>query len=553
MDSKQVFGIDLGTTYSCIAVMDELSGQPTVLSNADGDATTPSVVYFQDAQTRVVGKEAKKTAVVEPDRVVEMVKRQMGNADWRWAFEGREYSAEEISAFILRKIANDVEQFHGMHCADVVITCPAYFGISQRDATAAAGAIAGLNVLEVIDEPTAAAVAYGLQDDTDQVILVYDLGGGTFDVSIIEVKDGSVTVIAIGGDHELGGHDWDEEIVRYLISEWMTRTGTDQDPADSAETLQELRRRAEDAKRALSSEAETKVLVSCGGSSVTVTLTRERFEELTQHLMENTLSLIRETMALAQMKGYPEVDKMVLVGGATRMPQVAGRLRREFGTEPRIHDPDQAVAKGAAIYGRKLSIGRRVSAAIASEPGAPPGQADAATLARVQQAVAADLGMRVAVLRRLDDMTVTNVASHSFGVVAYRQTGTEQDQYIVNLVLAQAPLPVTRAREFATVEDGQAAVQLRVMESAVRREEIDELDQASEVGDVILPLTTGLPAGSPVEVTFELNRQGRLVITGKDLAVGGKSIVAAIETSRVLSAAEVARAASEMRGVRVMG
>jgi molecular chaperone DnaK len=558
MDSKQVFGIDLGTTYSCIAVMDELSGKPTVLSNADGDATTPSVVYFQDEQTRVVGKEAKKTAVIEPDRVVEMVKRQMGNADWRWTFGGREYSAEEISALILRKIANDVEQFHGMRCADVVITCPAYFGISQRDATAAAGAIAGLNVLEVIDEPTAAAIAYGLQGDTDQVILVYDLGGGTFDVSIIEVKDGSVTVIAIGGDHELGGHDWDEEIVRYLIDEWMTRTGTGEDPADSAETLQELRRRAEDAKRALSSEAETKVLVSHGGSSVTVTLTRERFEELTQHLMENTLSLTRETMMLAQMKGYPDVDQMVLVGGATRMPQVAGRLRREFGTEPRIHDPDQAVAKGAAIYGRKLSIGRRVSAEIASEPGTPPGQADAGILAlkaraRAQQAVAADLGMRVAVLRRLDDMTVTNVASHSFGVVAYRQTGFEPDPYIVNLVLAQAPLPATRTREFATIEDGQAAVQLRVMESAVRREEIDELEQASEVGDVILPLTAGLPAGSPVEVTFELNRQGRLVITGKDLAVGGRSIVAAIETSRVLSAAEVARAASEMRGVRVTG
>jgi molecular chaperone DnaK len=548
VDSKQVFGIDLGTTYSCIAVMDEL-GNPTVLANADGDATTPSVVYFQDEQTRVVGKEAKKTAVLEPDRVVEMVKRHMGNADWRWAFAGREYSAEEMSAFILRKIANDAEQVHGMRCADVVITCPAYFGISQRDATAAAGVIAGLNVLEVIDEPTAAAIAYGLQDDTDQVILVYDLGGGTFDVSIIEVKDGSVTVVAVGGDHELGGHDWDEEIVRYLIGGWMARTGTGEDPADSAQTVQELWRCAEDAKRALSSRSETKILVSHGGRDVTITLTRERFEELTQHLTENTLSLTRETMMLARMKDYPDVDTMLLVGGATRMPQVARRLRQEFGLEPRFHDPDHAVAKGAAIYGQKLSISRRVDAGIASDLSTSRDEAEV----RVQQAVASDLGIRVEALRRLENMTVTNVASHSFGVMAYRQAETGPEPYIVNLVLAQAPLPATRTRLFATIRDDQAAVQLWIMESAIRQEEIDDSDQAAEVGEVILPLTAGLREGSPVEVTFELNSQGRLVITGRDLAAGGRSVVAAIQPSRVLSEAEIARAASQMRGIRVTG
>ncbi len=558
MESKQVFGIDLGTTYSCIAVVDELSGEPSVISNAEGDITTPSVVYFRDARTLVVGKEAKNIAVREPDRVVEMVKRNMGIAEWRWTFEGKEYSAEEISACILRKMANDTEQVHGMRCKDVVITCPAYFGISQRDATAAAGAIAGLNVLEVINEPTAAAIAYGLQDNTDQVILVYDLGGGTFDVSIIEVKDGAVTVVATGGDHELGGHDWDEEIVRYLISEWMVHAGTGEDPADSAQALQELWRRADDAKRTLSSRTQTQVQVSHGGRSVMVTLTREKFDELTQHLMENTLSLTQDAMMLAQMKGYLRVDKMLLVGGATRMPQVARRLRQEFGIEPQVHDPDQAVAKGAAIYGQKLSVGRRVSAQIARELGTPPELADADTVtprvrARVQETVSADLGMRLAALRRLDDMTVTNVASHSFGVMAYRPTGSEPEEYVVNLVLAQEPLPAIRTRQFATVRDDQADVYLRIMESVVRQEDIAELDQAAEVGEVILPMTASLPQGSPVEVTFELNGQGRLVITGKDLAAGGRSVRATIETRRVLSDVEVAQAASLMRGLTIRG
>jgi molecular chaperone DnaK len=558
MGSKQVFGIDLGTTYSCMAVVDELSGKPFVIPNSEGDATTPSVVFFEDAKTRVVGKEAKNTAVLEPDQVVEMVKRNMGAPDWRWYFEGSEYSAEEISAYILRKIVDDAEQVHGIRCEDVVITCPAYFGIPQRDATAAAGRIAGLNVLEVINEPTAAAIAYGLLGDADQVVLVYDLGGGTFDVSIIEVKDESVTVIATGGDHELGGRDWDEEIVKYLITEWQAQTGSDEDPADSAETLQDLWRRAEDAKRALSARTETKVQVSHGGQRVMVTLTREKLNELTQHLLENTIALTRDTLAIARYKGHPDVDKLLLVGGSTRMPQVMDRLRQEFGKEPQVHDPDHAVAKGAAIYGQKLSIGRRVSTEIARELGVAAGQVDAATVtpqvkARAQQAVAAELGMRLPALRRLDDMTITNVASHSFGVVAFRRTSGRLTEYISNLVLAQSPLPAAQTRQYATVEPNQADVHLRIMESAVRTEDVAMLDQATEVGEAVLPMAPGLPEGSPVEVTFQLNKQGRLVITGRDLAAGGGSVTATVETSRVLSDAEVTRAASRTRGIKVTG
>lgn len=556
MGSKQVFGIDLGTTYSCIAVVDELSGKPYVISNAEGDLTTPSVVYFEDAENRVVGKEAKNVAVMEPDRVVEMVKRNMGTPEWRWPFEGDDFSPEEISAYILRKVVADAEQNLGVRPEDVVITCPAYFGIPQREATAAAGRIAGLNVLEIINEPTAAAISYGLQDDKDQVVLVYDLGGGTFDVSIIEVKDGSVAVVATGGDHELGGRDWDEEVVKYLAAEWAAQIGSPENLTALAETLQDLWRRAEEAKRALTQRAETKVQVSHEGQRVAVTLTREKFDELTAHLLENTLSMTRDTLATARELGYSDLDLLLMVGGSTKMPQVSERLKQEFGKEPQVHDPDQSVAKGAAIYGQKLAIGDRIRTELAKGLGTTPEQVDAATVTleareRAQETVAEELGMRLPALKKIDVMKVANVVSHSFGVVALRRSGTGWAEYISNLVLAQTRLPVTKTQKYFTTEADQEAVDLRIMESSLRQEEINDLAQGSEVGTAILPMTQGLPERAPVEVTFELNQQGRLVITGRDLAVGGKTVAATIETDRALSEKDIDEATVRSRGVTV--
>jgi molecular chaperone DnaK (HSP70) len=556
MGSKQVFGIDLGTTYSCIAVVDDLSGKPYVITNFENELTTPSVVYFEDSENRIVGKEAKNVAVMEPDRVIEMVKRNMGTADWRWSFEGDDYSPEEISSYILRKVVSDAEQNLGVRPEDVVITCPAYFDIPQREATAAAGRIAGLNVLEIINEPTAAAISYGLQDDKDQVVLVYDLGGGTFDVSIIEVKGGSVAVVATDGDHELGGRDWDDEVVKYLSAEWSAQTGSAEDLTASVETLQELWLRAEEAKRALTQKAETKVQVSHEGQRVAVKLTREKFDELTAHLLENTLSKTRGTLAIARELGYSNVDLVLLVGGSTKMPQVGERLKQEFGWKPQVHDPDQAVAKGAAVYGQKLAIGERIRTELAKELGTTPEQVDVAIVTpeareRAEEAVAEAVGMRLPALQKIDRMKVTNVVSHSFGVVAVRKSGTGRVNYISNLVLAQTPLPVTKTREYYTADANQDAVDLRIMESSARQEDIDDLTQGSEVGTAILPMTTGLPAGAPVEVTFELNQQGRLVITGKDLAVGGKTVTATIETNRVLSEEDINKATARSRGVTI--
>jgi molecular chaperone DnaK (HSP70) len=558
LEDKRVYGIDLGTTYSCIAFVDEASGKASLVPNAEGELTTPSVVLFEDASTRVVGKEAKNIAVLDSGRAVEMVKRNIGSPDWRWSFEGQEYSAEEISSYILRKIADDTEQYAGTRPNDVVISCPAYFGIAQREATHAAGTIAGLNVLEIINEPTAAAIAYGLQDDRDQVVLVYDLGGGTFDVSVIEIRNGSVSVIATGGDHELGGRDWDEQVVNYLSQEWTRETGSTDDPASSPETLQDLWRRAEDAKRTLSARTETKVAVSHQGQRVTVTLTRERFEELTQHLLENTISFTRETLEIARSLGHADVDRMLLVGGSTRMPQVARRLQQEFGKEPQVHDPDQSVAMGAAVYGQKLAIGRRIRTEIAKELGTSPDEVSVNEVApdikeRARETVAGEMGMRLPALRKLDDMTVTNVASHSFGIVAVKQSGSEQKDFISNLVLAQQPLPATRTREFGTLIANQQEVQLRIMENTARSDELEDLDEGEEIGEAVLALSQNLPAGSPIEVTFVLNQEGRLHITGKDMAAGGKTVTATIETHRALSAEELTAATERARGITVTG
>lgn len=558
MDSQRVYGIDLGTTYSCIAYVDEASGKPSLVPNSEGELITPSVVLFEDADTRVVGREAKRTAVLDADRVVEMVKRNMGAADWRWPFEGEEYSAEEISSYILRKIADDTAAHTGIQPTDVVITCPAYFGIAEREATAKAGQLAGLNVLEIINEPTAAAIAYGLHDHSDQVVLVYDLGGGTFDISVIAVKDGSVTVVATTGDHNLGGRNWDEQVVQHLAQEWMRETGSSDDPTKSRETLQDLWGAAEAAKRALTPRTETKVAISHDGQRAAVTLTRDQFDQLTQHLLENTITMTKSALEMAKEQGHGKIDRLLLVGGSTRMPQVAARLRQEFGLEPQLHDPDQSVAMGAAIYGQKLAIGQRIRTELAKELGTSADELRMEDVApeikeRARQTVADEMGMRLPALKNIDDMTVTDVASHSFGVVAIKVANGVQKEFISNLVLAQDQVPAKQTQRYGTVAANQPEVELKIMESARRTEELADLAEAEEIGNAVLKLTAGLPEGAPIDVTFELTKDGRLRITGTDAAAGGQSVTAELETARGLSEEELAKATARASGIKVTG
>jgi molecular chaperone DnaK len=557
VDDKRVYGIDLGTTYSCIAYVDDLSGKPMVVPNREGELTTPSVVLFEDAETRVVGKEAKNTAVLDAGRVVEMVKRYMGAPNWRSFFDGREYSPEEISSYILRKLVDDAEESTGVRPGDVVITCPAYFGISEREATASAGRIAGLNVLEIINEPTAAAIAYGLQDERDQVVVVYDLGGGTFDVTMIEIKDGSVTVIATGGDHDLGGRNWDELVVSYLAQEWMRETGSVDDPVENTETLQDLWQRAETAKRTLSTKSEARVMVNHDGQGAKVSLTREKLDELTAPLLERTIQYTREMLDTARELGHPSFDQILLVGGSTKMPQVGERLQKELGMEPKLFDPDQTVAKGAAIYGQKLVIGQKTRTEIARVLATEPekvnlDEVEPSVMEQATQTVATDLGMRLPAVERLRSMNVTNVVSHSFGIVIVEVDKPGRPEAISNLVMAQERLPAERKNTYATLEDNQSSVDLRIMENTERTDRV-ALDRGEQIGNAVLPLTPNLPADSPIEVTFALDQQGRLDISGQDMSAGGATVHATIETNRALSEEQLEEAISHAKGVRVTG
>jgi molecular chaperone DnaK len=546
-----IFGIDLGTTYSCIAYVDEL-GQPVVVPNAEGQLITPSVVLFE-GDTRVVGEQAKNTAVLYHDRVVQMVKRSMGSPDWRFLYEGIDYSPEEVSSFILRKLVQDASDQRGYPITDVVITCPAYFGIAQREATARAGEIAGLNVLEIINEPTAAAIDYGLHTDQDQVVLVYDLGGGTFDITIIEIKDGSITVVATGGDHELGGRDWDQQIVQYLAQQWMDQTGSFDNPIDSPETLQELWEKAEKVKKALTARNEVTESMMYNGLRTPIKLTREKFDELTRDKLARTLQLMRETLAIASQRGYDHFDQLLLVGGSTRMPQVREHLLREFpNIEPRMHDPDQAVAKGAAVYGQKLSIGRKIQIKIAELTGVQPEDVDltlvnTATVERAQEEVAIEGGYRLPAVRKMVEQKVTNVSSHSFGIIALdRKTDAE---VITNLVLTNEPLPRTNTRTFNTRDHHQELVALRIMETTTTAERVDDLGEGIQIGEAILDIEElALPKDAPIEVTFELNQQGRLYVIGREPS-SGRIVEATIETASGISSAELEEAKSRSRQV----
>jgi molecular chaperone DnaK len=556
LTDSRVYGIDLGTTYTCIAHVDDVSGRPSITPNVEGELTTPSVVLFEDAETRVVGREAKNTAMLDSDRVVEMIKRQMGRGEWRREFFGRQFSPEEISSYILRKVVDDAERHEGIRPHKVVITCPAYFGIPQRDATASAGRIAGLEVLEIINEPTAAAITYGAQDRSDQVVVVYDLGGGTFDVTVIEIKDGAITVVATDGAHELGGRDWDQQIVQYLAAQWQAEhPGATADPLDSPETVQDLWLRAESAKRTLSGLMQTRVPVTHDGQQVAVTLTREKLDELTRDLLENTITLTRRVLDTARELGYPKIDRMLLVGGSTKMPQVTAKLREEFGFEIKTFDPDQAVAKGAAIYGQKLAIGERIRTEIAKRLNQEPEQIDiAAAPSEVREAaeetVASEMGLRLGTVQTLSGMVVKNVVSHSFGVLALNK---DDKEVISNLILAQQVLPAESTQTYGTRHAGMGAVELKIFENTVREKFVEDLSTGEQVGSAILQLTANLPANSPIEVSFQLDGEGRLHITGRDKSVDGKEVTATIETNRALSAEQMADAIEHAQHIKVIG
>jgi molecular chaperone DnaK len=538
MSAERVYGIDLGTTYSCIARVDE-HGKPVVMNNAEGDSTTPSVVYFESADNVVVGQAAKDVVELFPDLCVSTVKRAMGQPDWRRTFHGQSYRPQDVSSFILRKLATDAEKITGEPVRDVVITCPAYFGINEKEATKQAGELAGLNVRYVIPEPTAAALAYGAEQDEDQVILTYDLGGGTFDVTLIEIKGGEIAVACTGGDHQLGGRDWDDQVVELFARRFEEATGTAAERLlEDQETYQVLLNAAEKAKRALSARQSIVEVVRFGADRAKVELDRDTFDELTRPLLQRTLEMTEQEIAKARAKGFDRIDKLLLVGGSTYMPQVVESVGERFGLPVQQFDPNQAVAKGAALFGHKCQLDERVKIRIAVATGQDReaidlDRVDAQVLEQAERVVAAEVGMTLPDLRR-SRKKVVNVSSKSFGTAAY----TSDDRFVVfNLIQVDDRVPVTVTQRFATREDGQSGVAIDCHESVVRAAQA-EVDETRQIGEAELEFERPLPARSPVEITYELAEDGRLTVHGRDLTTG-RVIRADYRTESVMSREEI--------------
>ena len=550
---KRVYGIDLGTTYSAIAYVDE-HGKPVVVPNQESERITPSVVLF-DGESVIVGNTAKEAAKVEPHRVVSRVKQNMGDPHFVFEHEGQAYSPEDISSFVLRKVVGDAEVALGgdEKITDVVITCPAYFGTDEREATANAGRLAGLNVRAILNEPTAAAIAYGLEQGEDQIVLVYDLGGGTFVVTMIEIKDRLIRVICTGGDHRLGGALWDEAIVLHLAEEFRKQTGEASDPMDDPEVLNDLFLQAERGKKTLTQRDKAPFRVTHAGQQARVELERPQFEAITRHLLDRTVELTREMLQDAQAKGHHRFDKMILVGGATRMPQVHDRIVAEFAVEPESYDPDEAVAKGAALYGLKESLQDEVKDLLSAETPAaegPGGALDLTAVSDEQVAEALDkiereLGYTLTgPVRELVNTRIVNVLSKGLGVVARDEQGKN---IVVTLLPRNGEVPMESANDFGTDLPNQAGVDIQVM--AGERDSVEPED-CKEVGVATLNLPPNLPARSPIRVKFAITRDGRLNVTATDLT-GGGSIDVDFETEAVMNAEAVAERSSALRLLNV--
>ena len=487
--AKKVFGIDLGTTYSCIAFVNDY-GQPQVVPNKEGELITPSVVAFEEGGHYSAGNAAKETLASDPQNVVSTIKREMGKRDFSCNFFGTNWNPEEISALILKKLAEDASIQLGEEVKDVVITCPAYFGLEEKEATKNAGEIAKLNVLGILNEPTAAAISYGLKVDSPQTVMVYDLGGGTFDITIIKVENSRIRVVATGGDHKLGGKDWDNIIRDYVVQKYCEQTGEQSDAIyDDSELMGELELNAETAKKHLTEKPKT--IVKLKGEKIEIT--RELFNQMTAGKLESTIKYTQFTMAEAAKKGVSQYDKILLVGGSTYMPQVKERLMQEFPNIPIEYcEPNQSVAKGAAIYGLNkaafgdIDIDDPDRGEIRDNPIFQPG-----------------LG---GVSKPID---VRDVISHS---IAVRLVLEDNHKHIVNQIFKQTEIPCDHVLHAGTQDDNQNTVLIEIFVNNSDESEVPEGECRELVSGEMGPLPVGLPAGSPIDLVFKIDANGLLSI-----------------------------------------
>jgi molecular chaperone DnaK len=507
------FGIDLGTTYSCISYCDD-SGHAKVIRNANGDETTPSVVYFEDAENIVVGRYAKDVAKLYPDSVVSLIKREMG-ANWEREFHGRVHTPESVSAVILRKLAEYASSETGETVRDVVITVPAYFGVAEREATRRAGELAGLNVLNVIQEPIAAALHYEAEFATrDQDILVFDLGGGTFDTTVIKVADGDVRAVCTDGDNRLGGADWDDKLADFLVENFL-EDNPDSAAAGNEEFAQEQLTAAEDIKKSLSAATSRRHAMRFGSDSCRVEVTRAKLEDLTSVLLDRAMDITARIVETARDSGIDHFDSVLLVGGSSRMPAVAARLHEKFGFTARLHEPEQAVAKGAARFAVLETVRSHL-------PGPGDGASADASDAQIE-AVADQLGMSPEKVRQLAEKTVTSVVPRAFGIKVTidddSPAGTAgRRRKISHILEANRPLPAgPETHRYSTLENNQTSVLIEIWEQAGAVAS-SELANNTKIGEGAITRLPNLPKGSPIDVTFHMSATGVLSVEAVELA-----------------------------------
>ncbi len=525
--AKYVFGIDLGTTYSCIAYVDE-TGRASVIKNKEGTNTTPSVVNFANSSFAVVGQVAKETAVIDPQNTVSLVKTLMGKSNFAINYNGEDLSPEIVSSYILRKLAADAGEILNTEVKDVVITCPAYFGTAERTATKNAGEIAGLNVIEIISEPTAAALYYGCaKAEGEKTVLVYDLGGGTFDVTIMRIGSGKIEVICSDGDHQLGGKDWDTEVMNYLATQFCAETGFDGDFDEYAQ--QDLRLKAEKAKQQLTAREEVPVMLDAAGLRGRVSLSRSVFDEMTQALLNESIEKTDAAIAVAESKGY-KVEEILLVGGSTKMPQVRKIIVEKYGIEPKVLEPDEAVAKGAAIY----ALGAYEIRVDEWKEKIESGEVDLSDVEIKEEAEKYQESAAVSTVaipglhgQRMNEVvTVATTKSYALKVLVDGQPKC-CNMIIKNVRMDDGFISVTK--QFGTAEADQETAELSVYES-----DFDlayyEVDEDFNLGKASLELPGNLPAGAPIQVTFTLNNEGILELTGIDMT-SGKEIHATMQAT----------------------
>jgi len=563
-----IFGIDLGTTYSVVGYIDE-TGRAEVARNVDdGSATTPSVVYFENESNVVVGRTAKSAAGESPDRVVSLIKREMGDREYRRTFFGKEYTPPSISAIILEALARQAGEATGRKVTDAVITVPAYFGLLEKDATRKAGEIAGLNVIGIVPEPVAAALHYGVTGSADGTcFLVYDLGGGTFDISLIRMTESSIEVLVVGGDHRLGGADWDAKLLDYLVEQAIEQCGDDS-LRDDEPMLQDLRITAEEMKRALSTTETKAHIVRYTGTPAKITVTREQLEQITEDLLDETIRITKRTLANAEEK-YPgitqQISEVLLVGGSSKMPAVGAALHKEFGWNPKLADPDLAVAKGAALYAagqtvryvEKDSQGQDTSSA-SGEAGTESLTARGPVTDEAVQTVADQTGLSEDQVRKLAQRTVVNVLPKAIGVklVDTDKPGWEDDVesafYVYHLVDAQTQLPFQREPFVAnTVAAHQPAIEIELWEQAGASPGREmsanhPLDASGRIKDLA---GFALPAGSPVHLEIKVDDEGTVHLKAVEPA-SGQELALTVRIS-ILSEEQVDEAKRNHAGLTV--